>query len=346
MLREQRSRSQILFGYLPGQTVDLRGRIWKVEGWDQTRRHDVDQDALRRELLRLAGAWKGKDDGFVQKLRAGRGVQIVALASATSVRVSPFPDLWMCRVCGRYSPRDGGRCNAPGCQGRLGQLPFVGFHECGELRSPYVRSCPKHNAVRIVLPGTASADEIKFVCPVCGDLLRRGFTGPQCPCGVGRLEFNVHRAASVFTARNVVLVNPPSQEDVRRLDRPPVELRARLDWVVSGMQERVATDVKVGSSALKQQLIDSGLSEELATQLSNQAAASGELGTGQPPSIELRGDIRSTAEEGAVTLAYAVSTSAAHGSPTWLLVAKRSPHRASSTAIRIQGPSSPLVWKV
>jgi len=30
MLREQRSPSQILFNLLPGQTVDLAGRIWRV----------------------------------------------------------------------------------------------------------------------------------------------------------------------------------------------------------------------------------------------------------------------------------------------------------------------------
>ena len=52
-MREHRSGSQILFGYLPDQTVDLSGGVWRVKKWNQPVALQVDDALLRDELERL-----------------------------------------------------------------------------------------------------------------------------------------------------------------------------------------------------------------------------------------------------------------------------------------------------
>jgi len=54
----RRSASQILHGFLPGQTVDLNGGIFKVSEWRTPRYLQVDKETLRNELLRLARPWE------------------------------------------------------------------------------------------------------------------------------------------------------------------------------------------------------------------------------------------------------------------------------------------------
>src|SRR5690349_20276085 len=73
MLRERRSASQILFGFLPDQTVDLRGRVWKVAKWVEPVRAQVDVTTLRRELCRQAAPWssQGLDNRYVERLMRG-----------------------------------------------------------------------------------------------------------------------------------------------------------------------------------------------------------------------------------------------------------------------------------
>jgi UDP-N-acetylmuramate dehydrogenase len=143
------------------------------------------------------------------------------------VAVEPFPRVWMCKRCSRLSTSLDKRC--PCGAGRAkGQLHFVGYCDrCGALREPYVPGCQQHKQVRVVFPGTSSAREIRFDCPVCGRLVRRGFGFPRCQCGQGVLTFNVHRSASVFTPRTVVIVNAPSPERVRDLAAAGGPSRAR-----------------------------------------------------------------------------------------------------------------------
>ena len=54
-MKESRSASQILFGFLPEQTVDLRGGVWKVKDWRHPKvRSEIDSASLRREIIRQA----------------------------------------------------------------------------------------------------------------------------------------------------------------------------------------------------------------------------------------------------------------------------------------------------
>ena len=228
------------------------------------------------------------------------------LSSGTTVKVEPFPSVWMCSVCKRFARNPAAKCRC-GSQ-RWGQLPFVGYHECGSLREPYIPTCPTHKQARIVLPGTSSAAEIVFECPECHSVLRKGFGFPPCGCGNGRIQFTVHRAASVFTPRTVVVVNPPSREQVMRLNQAGGPQRA-LSWVVGGMSERSAIEAPLTARVLEERLLAEGLPPEVVKAMVKAASDSGSLaGDGRAGQVDLPEPVREQAEADAVNLAMGVST--------------------------------------
>ena len=304
-MRVSRGRSQVLFGFLPDQTVDLYGRIWKVDQWLHTKRSDVDTSSLVRELRKLASAWDGNDSGYLENLFRGRTVVVQELTSGTTVKVEPFPNVWICSECKRYArnPASPCRCGAS----RWGQLPFVGYHECGSLREPYIPTCPTHRQVKIVLPGTASAAEILFQCPECNSVLRTGFGFPPCGCGSGRMQFTVHRAASVFTPRTVVVVNPPSRQQVERLNQAGGPQRA-LSWAVGGMSQHSATEAPMTAQGLRERLLADQLPPDVVDAMVKAAVDSGALAEHGDQPIQLPDAVLEQAEADAVTLAMGVAT--------------------------------------
>ena len=148
-MKEFRSASQILFGFLPEQTVDLAGRVWKVREWRYPVKKSIDDTALRQELLRLAGPWEAtrRDNGFCKHLRQGRELEIHALDRRNGVTVESFPDLWKCKRCSRLHARRLASC--PCGSVRFGQLPFVGYHDCGAILTPSLPRCPEHGEVKV-----------------------------------------------------------------------------------------------------------------------------------------------------------------------------------------------------
>lgn len=215
----------------------------------------VDIATLRRELRKQAAPWRAtkKDGGFGADLDRGRDLIVLRLDRRNGVELEPFPKVWLCRSCRRLNFNLSQDCVC-GHQGRPGQLHFVGTcSECGALRAPFIKACPTHNQVRVKFPGTSSASEIEFSCPVCNTVLRKGFGFPKCECGNGFLEFNVHRAARVYTPRSVVIVNPPSQERLQQLMTAGGAPRA-LSWILSGMRERNVSEIPATVGSLRQQL--------------------------------------------------------------------------------------------
>ena len=303
-MKLQRSASQVQFGFLPKQTVDLDRRIWKVREWVNPIPVPVDSTVLRRELIRACAPWTlaSKDGGLGASLHANRDIRLLRVDNDAGVRVEPFPQTWMCRSCHRVHGRAGGcKCGSR----QLGQLPFVGYcSECGALREPWIPPCPEHNAIRVHLPGTASAAEIVFDCPDCGKVLRKGFGSPKCQCGKGNLVFNVHRSAAVYTARTVVVVNPPSPEVVKRLTQAGGRTRA-LSWLLGGMKERRAEDLGLTRQALVATLVSQGLSTEAA----GRAADAAGVDLAQSSPIELDEQFMEPALDDAETVALAFADS-------------------------------------
>ncbi len=263
-LKTDRSASQILFGYLPGQTVDLFGGVWKVTDW-RTRYLQVDSEALRSELLRVVRPWEkqGTDNGFARRLRQGDGIRAETLEHDEGVIVERFPEVFQCRKCNRIPKGPATTCRCG--ESRWGQLHFVGYHSCGELIEPWIPRCQAHDDVRVVFPGSSDASQIRFECPTCHTVLRKGFGFPKCNCGQGQVRFNVHRAASVFTPRTVVVVNAVSPEKVRELRGPGGPERS-LSWILDGMDGELSSS-KSDRSGLLATLLAQGIDEEMAERM-------------------------------------------------------------------------------
>ena len=308
-MRTSRSASQILFGYLPEQTVDLNGGVWKVKDWRHPKvRSEIDSASLRREIVRQAMPWKfaEMDGGFTTQLLAGAPITVLTLDENNGVEVEPFPKSWICKVCKRVHRTPDATCPC-GATGEKGQLFFVGYHEaCGTLRAPWIPLCPEHKQARVVFPGTSSATEIRFECPVCSRQLRKGFGHIPCDCGQGNLSFQPHRASSVYTPRAVVIVNPPSRERIQTIADAGGPPRA-LSWVVGGMQTNSVEEVPTSREALRRQLEAQGLPPDIVGRMLDIA---GER-PGNLPSedIELPLEQRESAEAQAVTIALATAES-------------------------------------
>jgi hypothetical protein len=307
-VRQRRSATQILFGFLPEQTVDLEGGVWKVNRWRQPiLQRAVDLGTIVRELRRHAAPWResGKDGGFVADIERGHPVRVYSLDRDAGVQVDPFPKIWHCKRCRRLTHDPGAHCVC-GSKSSPGQLPFVGYcSECGAIRQPYIRPCPEHGQRRVNWPGTASAREIVFDCPVCNKKLQEGLGMPNCDCGKGRITFSVHRAASVYTPRSIVIVNPPSPERIREISEAGGPPRA-LAWVVNGMRTRRVSDSPTPTESVRRQLASTGLSsaqiEQMLKALDTPVGDSEYIADIQLPNSE-------AAEQQAVSIALATSES-------------------------------------
>lgn len=304
-MKETRSASQILFGFLPEQTVDLRGGVWKVKDWRHPEiRNEIDSTSLRREVVRQANPWRfaGMDGGYVTHLEAGAPITVLTLDENNGVEVEPFPKSWICKACKRVHDTPDAICPC-GAKGQKGQLFFVGYHDkCGTLRAPWIPKCPEHRQVRIVFPGTSSATEIRFECPVCERELRKGFGHVPCDCGQGNLAFQPHRSSSVYTPRSVVIVNPPSRERIRAIAEAGGPPKA-LSWVVDGMKTKTVEEVPTSRESLRRQLESQGLPTEIIDKMLDIAGTAG--GVIQEREIELPAGRREDAEAQAVTIALA-----------------------------------------
>lgn len=309
-MKETRSASQILYGHLPQQTVDVKGGIWKVRSWKYKPVHEVDSEALSAELIRLAGAWEasGRDGKLVANLRAGANVQVRSLDRELGIWLDAFPRTWRCKSCARLldGPRITCKC---GSKGPHGQLPFVLFHDaCGEIREPSYPRCPVHDEVRMRLPGTTSLREIELSCPVCNQRLRANFLHTNCTCGQSgrngqRMEFTVHRGASVYVPRSVVIVNPPSRSQRRRLHTAGGG-PAALAWVAEGMNSPWVDGVAgAKSAALRRTLAEQGLTEE---QIQAALTAAG-VDDDAPAALKMYPVVRELAEHDAAAIALAMS---------------------------------------
>lgn len=121
------------------------------------------------------------------------------------------------------------------------------------------------------------------------------------------MTFNVHRAASVYAPRSVVIVNPPSREKIRVITDAGGPPRA-LAWVVSGMATRTLEDTPSTRESLRRLLREQGLPDAVVEQMLERAEPSGAL-TAPEAEIVLPVDRVEDAEGQAVTIALAMSES-------------------------------------
>lgn len=310
-MKEERSASQINFGFLPEQTVDLRNSVWRVSRWrNPLHEGQVDVRALREELCRLASPWeaRGTDGRYVSDLRRGVELSVYSLDRESGIDVEPFPRVWVCRDCSRvFRSTEQQRCHCGSTRAPT-NLHFVGYHPaCGRLHEPRIKRCREHNDVQIVWPDSASAGDIIFRCPTCARQTQKGLMGAGCECGGnGPILYTVHRAAAVYTPHPVVIVNPPSPERLQRLYDAGGPPRA-MSWILAGMPTRTLEEWSNTATALRSQLIRGGMGEETVQQMVELAVQRGDVTDDRDSGSPESGCQQ--AEPEAVTMAMAFSES-------------------------------------
>jgi hypothetical protein len=307
-----RSGTQILRTFLPLQTADLKGGIYRVTEWTGALPIVVDQDIVRRRLIREITPWtrNGQDNGMSADLFKGARVDVVELDDRRGVTVERFPQVWLCRACRRIGKDRSKACRC-GAR-RWGQLHFVGTHSCGALVEPWIRRCPAHDDVMLVSPKSSKAKDIRFTCPECGQEVMKGLGFRPCACGQGNVSWNVHKARSVYVPRGAVLVNPPRPDRLKELLAAGGSRKA-LVWVAEGMT--AATPLSMPSKPTRgsfiEDLIRKGMDPDFAEKMAAFAEEEGQLTPDDgADEIDLLSEAqRSEAESQAVDIAMALADS-------------------------------------
>jgi hypothetical protein len=305
----RRGLSQILFGFLPDQTVDLSGRVWRVRRWVLPNHLEVDRETVRRELIRAIKPWTvtGKDGRLAEDLFRGLPLHVLEVNEHRGAEVEQFPKVFRCRTCSRLERQDDRRC---ACGEKVWvQWHFVSYHDCGYLGPPRFLRCDVHGQVRVQLSGTASSRDLRFECPICHKQLHKGFfMGARCDnCDADTpLRHDVHRAAQVYSAKTLTIVNPPDATTAAVL-RDPTAAAAKLDWVLKGLPIDIA-DAGPSVETVVAGLVAAGLPEPAARQEAERMAVEGTLGGGGPlERVELTADRLADAQEAALRLWLATS---------------------------------------
>jgi hypothetical protein len=308
----RRSGTQILRTFLPQQTADLKGGIYKVVEWSGALPIVVDQDIVRRRLIRDITPWarNGNDSGLSADLRRGARIDVVELDDRRGVTVERFPQVWLCRACRRIGKdrKKACRCGTK----RWGQLHFVGSHSCGALVEPWIKRCPAHDDVMLVSPQSSKAKDIRFVCPECNREVMKGLGFRPCACNKGNILWNVHKARSVYVPRGTVLVNPPRPDRMKEL-LAAGGARKALTWVVEGMSAPTPLSMpgKLTRGAFIEDLIRKGMDAEFAEKMAALAEEDGQLASDDgTDEIDVLDEIqRAEAENEAVDIAMALAES-------------------------------------
>lgn len=305
-MRETRSPSQILFSHLPSQTVDANRRVWRVESWVSPVTLMVDPDGVRRRVLAAIDPWRvtGNDGGLVDELHKGASIDVLGVNKEQGVKLELWPDIWLCSQCRRVAYQRG-QCICGSKQ--WAQLPFVGFHECGYVGTPFIRKCATHNQAAVKNSSSSSIRDLVVECPICHQQIQKGLGGGSpCPaCHQPGLNFNVHRASTVFTPHTFTMVNPARPENLRDLlanGGPEKSLR----WVLDDMPTARPQNLAATRQSIVSDLIAKGLSPDVAAAA---AAAAVEAGASQldstPAKIDLPAASLENAESSALEIALA-----------------------------------------
>ena len=306
MLYEQRSISQVVYNFLPDQVADLQSRVWKVQKWREPLHLRLDDGVVRGELMRALAPWirAGLDQDLGRQLAAGMEIEIVT-PSEDGVDVVPFPKLYRCRRCGQIE-RDEGKACVAGRHDAWATFPFVAYHTCGRLKEPFVPRCPQHDLVKCIFPESRNARDLLFTCPKCTVTISQGIPFTKCDCGdPGMYAIAPPRAGTVYAGHSAIVINPPTREIAAQFAGDAAKTTA-LDWALDGMSEGSPLDRQQTLEAMIQNFMQMKFSREVAVRMAEGAAAnSGGKIVAQGTDIDLEGDERVEAIDGALKLTYA-----------------------------------------
>jgi hypothetical protein len=185
----------------------------------------------------------------------------------------------------------------------------VAYHRCGRAETPWIPTCPTHKQVRLrYLPGTTRTANLVFDCPVCNQEIVKGFPWRKCDCSYGgTLDYNVHRAAVVYTPRTTVIVNPPDPTVAAQL-RAPSAADLTLRWALGGMRERGPLEAAPSIDGFIAIFEAQGFDTQTARAMAEAAAAqAGNRVSTASAELDLTDEAEEEAFEAALKLGYAVS---------------------------------------
>jgi hypothetical protein len=236
------SRSQAFTRFLPGAIETIDGQTVHVIS-HESRGADIDDYTLaflKQQLRAQIAQWEYVDATFrhfVEDAEAP-GFEFVESRRITA-QTLPLVECERCKAVFRTTRQQGviGRCQRPGCNGRVRVVPFVEIHECGQESSMRVPSCPHHGEQFIKLERHTAR---RWACGVQGctwfERAFAGYCGKQCYFAA--LNVDVEKAqkrksqilvgsGSVFRTQAIDLLNPPGG-DLGRLFREYSEFVPRL----------------------------------------------------------------------------------------------------------------------
>jgi len=213
----QRSLSQVLFQFLPGNTFDYSdGRgIWRVNRLETSDiSGKIDAKYVSDRVAARTDHWDGGSEGFPPYGDQGA----FHFGTPESVQAEPFPTVYECNECGHvkwYRDADDLLESNPqqtcprNCQGELNQIQFVSVHSCGELQGLTYWSCPNHGSsyVKLNRRGSQKVSNFKWECGLCSasdEVSRRescdcDYQPPSAtPDDEDKMYTTVHRAGSVY----------------------------------------------------------------------------------------------------------------------------------------------------
>lgn len=231
--RMSRGKQQVLYTYLPTNTIDFQGgsiaRIRHVRG---NRPEGINPRFIVERIREDAEAWPEEFRPALRDLVLHDADRFVLIDPA-EVSAELYPKVFWCDRCGRvYDLSNQDRiprsAECPSCNGgHLSQLRFILVHRCGEVRPltpPACQTCHGRNGhMALVTHGSERIDEFEWICRRCGT--KAGKVNRYIPCpacewegptdivdSLRKMRILVHRAGPTFYARSVTLLNIPQRQ--------------------------------------------------------------------------------------------------------------------------------------
>ncbi len=225
-MKMERSKSQVLFQFLPKNTFDYSGQrgIWQTT---RLQTDDASGTVSKKYIINRVWARVNNWDGGSMGFPSNRPDDYY-FGTPTSVRAKPFPATYECQSCQKahryYSADDVIEknpkliCKRGGCNGQLEQYQFVSVHSCGEI-APLRPSKCKHHGDRHVVLNRRDSQRVRnfhWECRVdnCSWQMPMRFT-EKCGCEYKPpagdenegMYTTVHRAGSVYYPHYISSVN-------------------------------------------------------------------------------------------------------------------------------------------
>jgi hypothetical protein len=197
-----RSKSQVLRGYLPGQTFMHQNEIIvKTIGVDADRAYGTNRDLLVENLKRKLARWGGPQAGNGAANRApgfldpDRYADDYLLLDPKEVYYKPWPLVLRCtnKSCERVAvfrdEDDWSKARKPAecaeCGRKREQMPYLQVHVCGRDNTLNVPSCDRHGGAHVYLKDEGSFETSTWRCRACNGRVLENMRAWPCTCGQG-----------------------------------------------------------------------------------------------------------------------------------------------------------------